>query len=80
MILMTHTTTYINQYIIPAVCAIVIAGVSFRLHDKLLKLQMDEDLSVSKIIHVSKKYILIIILSTVVGTGSLIQTLDSYFK
>lgn len=77
---MLLTATYLKGTIVPVMCVIVIAGLGFRLHDKLLKLQQNEDLSVSKIIQVGKKYILLMIIATVVGAGSIIQTIDSYFK
>lgn len=77
---MLLTAAYLKGTIVPVMCAIVIAGLGFRLHDKLFKLQQSEDLSVSKILQVGKKYILLMIIATVVGAGSIIQTIDSYFK
>lgn len=77
MILLTETTTYLNGEIIPAVGAVVVAGLTFRLVEKLQKCQ-SEDEPVKVALKKSKKYIVLIIITTILS--AVIKVIQSYYK
>lgn len=77
MILITATTTYLNSNIIPALGGVVVAGLTFRLVHELQK-SHDEDEPVKVALKKNKKYLYLIVMTTVMST--VIALIQSYYK
>lgn len=77
-ILATSTVAYLNKEIVPILGGLVTAGLTLRMITKLIKARQDEEDSLKAAGKICRKYIGLIILTTVLST--LIYAIDSYYK